>query len=218
MGRETGMDAFASSAGLGDEIGGEFAFEWVGGWGRHRVGGGGACLFSFEFALFALGGAADGSWRHSDGLSVETVARRVRTGDLKVRHPRERIGKKRSRKFVTGLDRGVLCDFAFVAPEQEVRAEIDRLLSAGWTAGRCCPHRGGVEWCKANAIMVRRSERDGKRSGAQPRASVSFPPELYKTIDDLAKRKKVSIAWIVRDAVEKYVADEWPLLAPLKGK
>lgn len=53
-------------------------------------------------------------------------------------------------------------------------------------------------------------------SGAQPRASITFPPELYQTIEDLAKRKKVSIAWMVREAVEKYVTDQWPLLAPLK--
>lgn len=51
----------------------------------------------------------------------------------------------------------------------------------------------------------------------QPRASITFPPDLYKTIEGLAKQKKVSIAWIVRDAVEKYVTDQWPLLAPLKG-
>jgi len=59
---------------------------------------------------------------------------------------------------------------------------------------------------------------DEKRAGggAQPRASITFPPELYKTIEDLAKRKKVSIAWVVREAVEEYVADQWPLLAPLK--
>lgn len=55
-------------------------------------------------------------------------------------------------------------------------------------------------------------------SGGQPRASVTFPPELYRTIEDLAKRKKVSIAWVVREAAEKYVADQWPLLAPLKGE
>ncbi|MBV9508426.1 MAG: CopG family transcriptional regulator [Acidobacteriia bacterium] len=56
-----------------------------------------------------------------------------------------------------------------------------------------------------------------RRSGGQPRASITFPPELYKTIEDLAKRKKVSIAWVVREAVEKYVADQWPLLAAMKG-
>lgn len=62
-----------------------------------------------------------------------------------------------------------------------------------------------------------RTRSDEKR-GAQPRASITFPPELYQTIEDLAKRKKVSIAWVVREAVEKYVADQWPLLASLKGE
>jgi len=57
----------------------------------------------------------------------------------------------------------------------------------------------------------------GKAKEAQmPRTSVSFPPELHKTIEDLAKRKKVSMAWIVREAVEKYVADQWPLLSLLR--
>ena len=51
-----------------------------------------------------------------------------------------------------------------------------------------------------------------------PRASITFPPDVYRTIEDLAKRKKVSIAWIVREAVEKYVNDQWPLLAPLAGE
>jgi metal-responsive CopG/Arc/MetJ family transcriptional regulator len=44
------------------------------------------------------------------------------------------------------------------------------------------------------------------------RASVSFPPDLYRTLGQLAKQKKVSIAWVVRDAAEKYIADQWPLL------
>jgi predicted DNA-binding protein len=45
------------------------------------------------------------------------------------------------------------------------------------------------------------------------RASITFPPELYSTIEDLAKRKKVSIAWVVREATEKYVAEQWPLFS-----
>ena len=40
------------------------------------------------------------------------------------------------------------------------------------------------------------------------RASISFPPALYETLEDLAKRKKVSLAWVVRDAAERYVASE----------
>jgi metal-responsive CopG/Arc/MetJ family transcriptional regulator len=39
------------------------------------------------------------------------------------------------------------------------------------------------------------------------RASITFPPDLYETLEKLAKQKKVSLAWVVRDAAEKYVAD-----------
>jgi metal-responsive CopG/Arc/MetJ family transcriptional regulator len=39
------------------------------------------------------------------------------------------------------------------------------------------------------------------------RASISFPSDLYETLERLAKQKKVSLAWVVRDAAEKYVAD-----------
>jgi metal-responsive CopG/Arc/MetJ family transcriptional regulator len=39
------------------------------------------------------------------------------------------------------------------------------------------------------------------------RASISFPPGLYETLEDIAKQKKVSLAWVVRDATERYVAD-----------
>ena len=44
------------------------------------------------------------------------------------------------------------------------------------------------------------------------RASGSFPRELYDTLERIAKERKVSVAWIVRDAAEKYVGDQWPLL------
>lgn len=45
------------------------------------------------------------------------------------------------------------------------------------------------------------------------RTSVSFPLELYQTLESLAKARKVSVAWIVRDAAEHYVKAQWPLLA-----
>ena len=45
------------------------------------------------------------------------------------------------------------------------------------------------------------------------RASVGFPRGLYVALEDLAKEKKVSVAWIVRDAAEQYVASRWPLLS-----
>lgn len=52
-----------------------------------------------------------------------------------------------------------------------------------------------------------------KNPAGSPRASVTFPLDLYQTLGELAKKKKVSVAWIVREATEKYVADQWPLFA-----
>ena len=40
------------------------------------------------------------------------------------------------------------------------------------------------------------------------RASISFPPDIYEVLEQLAKRKKVSLAWVVRDAVERYIAEQ----------
>jgi predicted DNA-binding protein len=37
------------------------------------------------------------------------------------------------------------------------------------------------------------------------RASISFPVEIYRALDALAIKKKVSLAWIVRDAAERYI-------------
>jgi metal-responsive CopG/Arc/MetJ family transcriptional regulator len=60
-------------------------------------------------------------------------------------------------------------------------------------------------------MPVKKKDRS-KTGGAQPRASVTFPPELYKSLEGLAREKKVSIAWVVRDAAEKYVADQRPIV------
>lgn len=43
------------------------------------------------------------------------------------------------------------------------------------------------------------------------RASISFPPKVYETLEVIAKEKKVSLAWVVREAAEKYIDDKWPL-------
>ena len=40
------------------------------------------------------------------------------------------------------------------------------------------------------------------------RASVSFPADLYSALEQIAKQKKVSLAWVVRDAAEKYVGEQ----------
>ena len=49
------------------------------------------------------------------------------------------------------------------------------------------------------------------------RASVSFPREIHETLEKIAREKKVSLAWVVREATERYIADRWPLLVVPKG-
>ena len=44
------------------------------------------------------------------------------------------------------------------------------------------------------------------------RASISSQPDLHETLESLAKQNKVSVAWVVRDAAERYVDQ------PLPGK
>ena len=58
--------------------------------------------------------------------------------------------------------------------------------------------------------MTKKSDSD-PRIPKSTRASVSFPPEVYEELEKLAAAKKVSLAWVVREAAEKYVADQWPL-------
>jgi metal-responsive CopG/Arc/MetJ family transcriptional regulator len=64
---------------------------------------------------------------------------------------------------------------------------------------------------KRNGAMVTK-----KKSEASTRTSVTIPGEVYKSLESIAKKKKVSMAWVMRDAAEKYVADFWPLLAGTK--
>ena len=53
----------------------------------------------------------------------------------------------------------------------------------------------------------RRERKDTTAASASSvRASISFPPDLYSRLENLAKQKKVSMAWVVRDAAEKYAA------------
>lgn len=40
------------------------------------------------------------------------------------------------------------------------------------------------------------------------RASISFPEDIYQSLRGIAQLKKVSLAWVVRDAAERYVASE----------
>ncbi len=71
---------------------------------------------------------------------------------------------------------------------------------------------------KAHPMKTKKAQ--GKKmkatSTAQVRATISFPPNVYETLEVIAKEKKVSLAWVVREATEKYIADKWPLFSGSK--
>jgi len=60
--------------------------------------------------------------------------------------------------------------------------------------------------------MKDRRRRAKRATGASSvRASISFPTDVYDSLEEIARQKKVSLAWVVREAAEKYLADKWPL-------
>jgi len=63
-----------------------------------------------------------------------------------------------------------------------------------------------------NAVRPR-NRRPGSGNPASARVSVSLAPDVVRTLQDIAQQKKVSVAWVLRDAAEKYIADQWPLFA-----
>ncbi len=68
-------------------------------------------------------------------------------------------------------------------------------------------------WCKSiflhTLMVVAAKPQPQTKDGT--RASVTFPAHLYAELERIAEEKKVSVAWVVRDAVEKYVETLYPL-------
>jgi hypothetical protein len=87
-------------------------------------------------------------------------------------------------------------------------------------------HRCGELWC-GDILPIselckvtpgtKRKEKPKPTEGSSVRATISFPSDVYQTLEDIARQKKVSLAWVVREATEQYIADKWPLLTPRKG-
>ncbi len=66
------------------------------------------------------------------------------------------------------------------------------------------------KWCKSAGRKMK-SRNQSVASCRKVRASISLPPELYHGVEEIARTKKVSIAWVVRNAVEKYLESEKPV-------
>jgi len=57
-----------------------------------------------------------------------------------------------------------------------------------------------------------------KQSSEKPtvRTTVSVPRQDYYELEVLAERKKVSVAWVVREAIDRYLHSEMPLFRGLE--
>lgn len=60
-----------------------------------------------------------------------------------------------------------------------------------------------------------RNKKSG-RSRSPTRISVTFDQEHYQEMRRIAERNKVSVAWVVRQAVDCYLKAETPLFADLQ--
>jgi hypothetical protein len=65
---------------------------------------------------------------------------------------------------------------------------------------------------------AKRKEKPKPSEGSSVRATISFPSDIYQTLEDIARQKKVSLAWVVREATEQYIAEKWPLFGKPQGE
>jgi hypothetical protein len=62
-------------------------------------------------------------------------------------------------------------------------------------------------------MSQQRKRQDGGIQERTVRASISFPEEQYSLLEKIASEHRVSLAWVVRDAIDGYLRARWPLLA-----
>ena len=68
-------------------------------------------------------------------------------------------------------------------------------------------------------MAKRKAPAEDSRETARPvRVSVSFDAADYAEIKDIARYKRVSTAWVVRDAVASYLDAQTPLLPRDRGR
>jgi hypothetical protein len=62
------------------------------------------------------------------------------------------------------------------------------------------------------SVRAQAKRNEGGAHERSVRASISFPEEQYQVLEKIAAENKVSLAWVVRDAIDGYLKSRWPLL------
>jgi predicted DNA-binding ribbon-helix-helix protein len=70
---------------------------------------------------------------------------------------------------------------------------------------------GELDFQRGEKTMSKGQQRKEAPAETSVRATISFPSALYQTLEEIARQKKVSLAWVVRDAAEQYISEKWPL-------
>jgi hypothetical protein len=68
-------------------------------------------------------------------------------------------------------------------------------------------------WCKVVQNLKGNSMVRKTKGELPTRTSVTIPADIYSSLEIIAKQKRVSMAWVLRDAAERYVSEQWPLFA-----
>lgn len=66
-------------------------------------------------------------------------------------------------------------------------------------------------------MSIQRKRQDSSIHERSVRASISFPEEQYTVLEKIAAEHRVSLAWVVRNAVDDYLKARWPLLPQGRG-
>jgi hypothetical protein len=123
------------------------------------------------------------------------------------------VGERELENGVTGTVKALIFNYLRIYVQGSVRPDIVQQPRL---------HHYGVTWCmNTGGIDMRALDERERGDAATPRttrASVSFPTDVYQELERIAEAKKVSLAWVVREAAEKYVADQWPLFSGGQAK
>jgi hypothetical protein len=60
-------------------------------------------------------------------------------------------------------------------------------------------------YCDANEVTMMNQKRRTTKKEAKVRTTVSMPVSTYEKIEKIATVKKVSIGWVIRESLDKYL-------------